>query len=385
MRPSRRHLRLQLDELGAGLHEALDRAAAADDARRRLERALDHVSEGVVICDGQGVVVSCNAHAAPFVEPRHADVLAERAVGQLLEEALAGAGQTRIIELYGPPRRVLTVSSASLADHSGTTGAVAVVHDVTEQRRLEAVRRDFVANVSHELKTPVAALTLLAETLAAEDEPRVVQRLAGRILAESQRVSRIIADLLDLSRIESEESPVHEAVVVDTFVAEAMERVRPTAKQRSIALIDIGRDGPPGAITIRGDRLQLVSAVANLLENAVNYSEAGSAVEVRVRARESWCDIVVCDHGIGIPSRDLERIFERFYRVDPARARATGGTGLGLAIVRHTALAHRGEVFVESREGEGSTFTLHLPWAGEASPEGEPPGLIPDQPAQDAS
>ncbi|MHB8669837.1 MAG: sensor histidine kinase [Acidimicrobiales bacterium] len=370
--------------MGTQLHQAVDRAVTAEDARRRLERALDHVSEGVVICDGHGVMVSCNAHAAPFVEPRHAEVLAERAVGQLLEEALAGGGQTRTIELYGPPRRVLAVSSASLADHTGTTGAVAVVHDVTEQRRLEAVRRDFVANVSHELKTPVAALTLLAETLAQEDEPRVVQRLTDRILAESQRVSRIIADLLDLSRIESEESPIREAVAVDTVVAEATERVRPTAEQRSIALIDTARDGPPGAITIRGDRLQLVSAVANLLENAVNYSEAGSAVEVRVQAQESWCDIVVCDHGIGIPSRDLERIFERFYRVDPARARATGGTGLGLAIVRHTALAHRGEILVESREGVGSTFTLHLPWEGEASPEGEPPMPTRDPRASDS-
>lgn len=367
MKGGRRRLAREIVELEAALRAAIERAEETERARRRLEGALDHVSEGVVICDADGVMVSCNTRAAPFVEPRHADVLAERAVGQLLEEALMGAGQTRTIELYGPPRRVLTVSSASLEDHAGTTGAVAVVHDVTEQRRLEAVRRDFVANVSHELKTPVAALTLLAETLAQEDEPSVVQRLADRILAEGQRVSRIIADLLDLSRIESEESQVREPVVVASMVAEAMERVRPAAQQRSIELIDVGAGHRTGAVTVRGDRLQLVSAVANLLENAVNYSDAHSSVEVQIRADPPWCDILVRDHGIGIPSRDLERIFERFYRVDPARARATGGTGLGLAIVRHVALAHRGEVFVESREGEGSTFTLHLPWEGEGA------------------
>jgi two-component system sensor histidine kinase SenX3 len=175
---------------------------------------------------------------------------------------------------------------------------------------------------------------------------------------ESQRVARIIDDLLDLSRIESEEAPLREPVPVHLVVAQAVERVRTAADQRGI-----GIDAPeaPQRVSLLGDRRQLVSALYNLLENAVKYSDVESTVEVRARTDGRWVELTVRDHGIGIPGRDLERIFERFYRVDQGRGRDTGGTGLGLAIVRHVAANHRGEVQVESREGEGSTFTLRLP------------------------
>jgi two-component system sensor histidine kinase SenX3 len=204
----------------------------------------------------------------------------------------------------------------------------------------------------------VGALGLLAETLGAEDDPDVVRRLAARMQLESQRVARIIDDLLDLSRIESEEAPLREPVPVHLVLAQAVERIRPAADHRGIG-IDAAE--PPPRLTVLGDRRQLVSALYNLLENAVKYSDEGSDVQVRARTDGVSVELSVRDRGIGIPGRDLERIFERFYRVDHSRGRDTGGTGLGLAIVRHVAANHRGEVLVESHEGEGSTFTLRLP------------------------
>jgi two-component system sensor histidine kinase SenX3 len=233
-----------------------------------------------------------------------------------------------------------------------------VIDDVTDRRRLEAVRRDFVANISHELKTPVGALGLLAETLLSEDDPAVARRLAERLLDEAFRVGRTIDDLLALSQIEADEVGLRDEVPVHLFIAEAVERVRPAAEQHDIS---IQVEEPAARLVVLGDRRQLVSATYNLLDNAVKYSDPGSTVEVRARTDGQWIELSVEDHGIGIPRRDLERVFERFYRVDRARSRETGGTGLGLAIVRHVASNHSGEVRVESREGEGSTFTLRLP------------------------
>jgi two-component system sensor histidine kinase SenX3 len=324
----------------------------------RLERVLGSVSQGVVVCDEQGEIVYCNEHAVPFVGARHSDFLAERAVLELLQGAVDGKTQSRTVDLYGPPRRTLNVVAIPLDDGWRSIGGAVVIEDVSERRRVDAMRRDFVANISHELKTPVGALGLLAETLGGEGDPDVVRRLAARMQLESQRVARIIDDLLDLSRIESEEAPLREPVPVHLVVAQAVERVRAAADQRGI-----GIDAPeaPQRVSLLGDRRQLVSALYNLLENAVKYSDAESTVEVRARTDGRWVELTVQDHGIGIPGRDLERIFERFYRVDQSRGRDTGGTGLGLAIVRHVAANHRGEVQVESREGEGSTFTLRLP------------------------
>ena len=233
-----------------------------------------------------------------------------------------------------------------------------VVEDTSERRRLENVRRDFVANISHELKTPVGALALLAETMLDEDDPDVTRRLAERLAAEAFRVGNTIDDLLELSRLEVATGLAADTVSVAQFVADAVERVRGAAEQRGI---EIEVEEAPVRLTVVGDRRQLVSAVTNLVDNAVKYSEPGSAVAVRARTDGVWVDVTVRDHGMGIPRRDLERIFERFYRVDRARSRETGGTGLGLAIVRHVASNHRGEVRVESREGVGSMFTLRLP------------------------
>jgi two-component system sensor histidine kinase SenX3 len=254
-----------------------------------------------------------------------------------------------------------------------------MIEDVSERRRLEEIRRDFIANVSHELKTPMGALGLLAETLLAEQDQAVASRLAERIHLEAFRVSRIIDDLLDLSRLESEGTPTRELVPVVLVMAEAIERIRASGDQHGI---EFGFEEPDPGIIVFGDRRQLVSALSALLENAVVYSSDGDIVTVSSTLGEdklSAADeegpapeepqavvvrtvrVAVADKGVGIPAKDLDRIFERFYRVDPGRARQTGGTGLGLSIARHIAQNHGGRVEVESREGEGSTFTLVLP------------------------
>ena len=324
----------------------------------RLRRALDSLPQGVIVCDDNGEVVFRNTRAVGLMGGRHGDALAAQAVIDLLADAWQQGTAERTLDLYGPPRRTLAVRTQLIDDGRRTLGVIAVIDDISERRRLEEVRRDFVANVSHELKTPMGALGLLAETLVAETDPSVAQRLASRIHTEAFRVSRIIDDLLDLSRIEAEEAPPREPTLVNLVIAEAVERVRAAADQRDVK-IEMEEPDPP--VAVLGDRRQLVSALYNLLENAVKFSYDGGSVRVAGRRSDSEIVLEIEDHGVGIPARDLERIFERFYRVDQGRSRMTGGTGLGLSIVRHVAANHQGRVEVDSREGEGSTFRLVLP------------------------
>ena len=351
----------------ATLREA-ERTAA--DARRRvdaleaecrlLKGAIEALPLGVAVCDRSGGLVFQNRRAAALGDGAPSDVLVSSALGRVLGDVRSKGAQTRTLDLHGPPPRAVVVT-AEPVDDGAVAGAVAVVEDVTARRRLEAVRRDFVANVSHELRTPIGALTVLAETLVEESDPRASRRLADRILAETERMARTVESFLDLSRIEAEGSQSQDSVSVGTVVAAAAARVAPAAARHQVR-IDVA-DVPDG-LTVPGNETQLVSAVANLLDNAVKYSDAGSTAEVEVRTDGASTDIVVRDHGVGIPTRDLSRIFERFYRVDRARSRETGGTGLGLAIVRHVATNHGGTVTVESREGEGSTLVLRIPASG---------------------
>ena len=260
----------------------------------------------------------------------------------------------------------LAVRAATLGAAVGGGGLVLLlIEDQTESRRVEEVRRDFVANTSHELKTPVGALALLAETVEdAADDPEAVRRFAGRMRQEAARLTNLVQDMITLSRIQAAE-PVPDPVPVklDDVVAEALDLCRMRASARGIELAATGGHG----LSVLGDEDLLITALRNLLENAVAYSPDKTRVEVSVRsAPGDAVEISVADQGIGIPERDLERIFERFYRVDPARSRATGGTGLGLAIVKHVTAAHGGKVTVVSTEGAGSTFTLRLPLRSDA-------------------
>ncbi|HTT59931.1 MAG TPA: ATP-binding protein, partial [Acidimicrobiales bacterium] len=334
----------------------------------RLRRSLDTLPLGLVLCDETGGVIFRNVQAEQLMASRYGDAIAAQAVTDVLAEGWSSGVAERTIDIYGPPRRTLTIRATVIDDGRRSLGVLAVIEDVSERRRLEDVRRDFIANVSHELKTPMGALGLLAETLQFETDPAVAQRLAERINNEAFRVNRIIEDLLDLSRIEGEGSPSREPVSVSLIVAEAVERIRTAAEQHGVKIIF---DEPETNHVVFGDRRQLISALHALLENAVVYSPSDGTVEIAVRRVEAndegpetqaaGVQIEIRDYGVGIPAKDLERIFERFYRVDPGRARETGGTGLGLSIVRHVAQNHGGAVLVDSREGEGSTFTLELP------------------------
>jgi two-component system sensor histidine kinase SenX3 len=281
-------------------------------------------------------------------------VLVDEAIERHLRQAGSGTRTEEIIELYGPPKRVVFVTAAPIA--SG--GAYAFIEDISERRRIDAVRTDFVANISHELKTPVGALAVLAETLADEDDPATIRRIADRMLEEAHRAARTIDDLMELSRIELGGEHVRGGVDTADVIRAAVERVAEIAHRRKITIDWLD---PDQSVTVTGDQRQLVSAVGNLVENAVKYSEIGGLVQIRSRVVGPWIEFMVIDQGPGIPSRDLDRIFERFYRVDKARGRDTGGTGLGLSIVRHVATNHGGDVQVSSREGEGSTFVLRIP------------------------
>jgi two-component system, OmpR family, sensor histidine kinase SenX3 len=335
--------------------ELADQRALSEEIRG----ALDALALGVVVAGPGGELLLRNRSAASFLQVHHADVLVDEAVHSLLGAAVNGRTSSRTLELYGPPRRSVVISADPVRAADGTVrAAVATIEDVTERLRLEAVRTDFVANISHELKTPVGALALLAEALQGEDDPELVDRLSQKMVFEAHRVARIIEDLLELSRIELSGQDQPAATSVALLVGQAVDRVRSLMQLREVRVVV---DEPSTRSSVLGDRRQVVSAIANLLENAVKYSEPGSLVEVHSRNDGQWVEIDVVDHGMGIPSRDLDRIFERFYRVDRARSRETGGTGLGLAIVRHVATNHGGSVRVRSREGAGSTFTLRLP------------------------
>jgi two-component system sensor histidine kinase SenX3 len=331
-----------------------ERLTRAREDIHRLTAALDEVPQGVVMVGSDGREVLRNIAAGAFVGARHGDALVGQAVREELAAARGGAPRRRDLDLFGPPRRQLAIATSSLDGG----GAVAVIDDVSERRRLDAMRRDFVSNISHELKTPVGALGVLAETIVDSDDPETVRRLAERMTGEAHRVGMIIDDLLSLSRIEAEETPPTERVRVVDVIEEALQRVHGVCDGCGIT---IDTDGVDRSHVVTGDARQLVSAVANLLENACKYSDRGGDVVVTSSTEGGWTELAVADHGIGIPSSDVDRVFERFYRVDRARSRETGGTGLGLAIVRHVATNHRGQVRVHSVEGQGSTFTLRLP------------------------
>ena len=238
--------------------------------------------------------------------------------------------------------------------------AVVYLDDQSEQARMEASRRDFVANVSHELKTPVGAMGVLAEALLeSTDEPETVRRFGGKIYAESQRLAGMVGELIELSRLQgAERLPDLVAVDVDTVVQEAISRHKVAADKADIT---IDTDAPIG-LQVLGDQPLLVTAIANLISNAIAYSPNCSTVSVSRRRRGDTVQIAVTDRGIGIPLPDQQRVFERFFRTDKARSRATGGTGLGLAIVKHVAANHNGCIQLWSRPGTGSTFTLSIPW-----------------------
>ena len=326
-----------------------------------LVRVLAVLRSAVVVLDDDGVVLRASAPAYAFGIVRDGRI-APHAVLELIDDARRNSViRDEELELpRGPVGRgtiMVQVRVAQIGPHR----MLVLVEDRTEARRVEAIRRDFVVNVSHELKTPVGALSLLAETVeAAADDPEAVRRFAGRMQRESARLSALVQEIIELSRLQVAGGLGAMTLVdVDRVVAEAVDRARTTAVAKQIT-IDAG--GTRGE-TVYGGHALLVTAVRHLLDNAVAYSGAGTHIGVGVRRAGDLVEIAIVDQGIGIARTDQERVFERFYRVDPARSRDTGGTGLGLSIVKHVVADHGGDVVVWSQPGRGSTFTLRIPAA----------------------
>ena len=359
--------------IGVGLGAGLSPRIVERKQRRAVEQSGITVSEmlahivalspvGIVVVDTYRDVVYTNDRARELGLVRDR-LLDDRA--WLAAQRTLATGEDVEVDLsprrrHTPGRSGLSVRGhVRLLTEDDRRFAVVYVDDQSEHARMEATRRDFVANVSHELKTPVGAMGVLAEALlASADDPATVHRFAEKMVAESNRLANMVGELIELSRLQgAERLPDLEAVDVDTVVAEALSRYKVAADTADIA---ITTDEPTG-YKVLGDQPLLVTAMANLVSNAIAYSPKGSPVSISRRRRGDNIEIAVTDRGIGIAAADQERVFERFFRVDKARSRATGGTGLGLAIVKHVAANHNGTIRLWSQPGTGSTFTLSIP------------------------
>ncbi|WP_444663211.1 sensor histidine kinase [Cellulomonas sp. CW35] len=323
-----------------------------------LVRTLAVLRSAAVVLDASDEVVraSAPAYALGLVRNgRIAPPAIRDLVAQVRRDGVIRDEELEVDRPVGRGTSLVQVRVAQVSDRH----LVVLAEDLTQARRLEAVRRDFVVNVSHELKTPVGALSLLAETVQdAADDPEAVRRFAGRMQSEAQRLSSLVHEIIELSRLQVAGAlgPLS-TVDLDAVVAEAVDRARTAATAKSVRLEVGGATG----VHLFGNHDLLVTAVRNLVDNAVAYSGEASHVGIGVREVGDLVEIAVVDQGIGIPAADQERVFERFYRVDAARSRETGGTGLGLSIVKHVAADHGGDVTVWSQPGRGSTFTIRLP------------------------
>ena len=333
--------------------ESLVTAKAPEDQLERFMDALDLLPIGIVIVDLKLNRRVRNNAAAAMTGVRYVDILVDQAVDAMIDEIKIAKSGNRILEAVAGTTRYFKISGQAMDDQRG----IVTVEDITEKSRINTVQTDFVANLSHELKTPIGAVAALADSLSGETETEVVWRLAERIVTESHRMSRIVDDLLDLSRVEFGGTEEWTDIDLATVLVEVVSTNQYAAKRQGLGLSLTGS----AELLVRGDRSQLISVFSNLVDNAIKYSEIGGIVNVSSTIKGEEIMVSVTDHGIGIAERDQKRIFERFYRVDKARSRATGGTGLGLSIVRHIVLEHGGAIDIRSEEGVGSTFTVRLP------------------------
>ncbi len=333
-------------------------AAALPSVSSGVATVLSVLRSSALVVGGSDEVLKASAPAIAMGLVRDRRI-AVRDLEELVQQVRRD-GQIRETEIVmqrapGVPPRHVTARVAPLSSQQ----VLALVEDRTRERRVESIRRDFVANVSHELKTPVGAIRLLSDAVIdASDDPEAVQRFAARMHTESERLARLVQQIIELSRLQGDD-PLDEpvAVPVDDIISRVIDENLTDAGAKSISIVQNGERG----LTLLGNREQVAVAVGNLVANAVAYSPEGSAVVVSAKPGDTTVDLSVTDQGIGIPASEIDRIFERFYRVDPARHRSTGGTGLGLSIVKHVAASHGGDVRVWSVEGQGSTFTLTLP------------------------
>jgi two-component system sensor histidine kinase SenX3 len=337
------------------VHDAqLERKGDADPLARAI---LAETRSGYAILDGRQHVLLANARAVELGVVRAG--FADARIVEAAERALI-SGEPVDVDLTEKPGRGTPRQVHAEVRQIGDDTVLVIGADESAAVRTEAVRRDFVANISHELKTPIGAISLLAEAvLDSADDPDTVRHFTSKIAKESTRLGTLVSELISLSQLQGggDHTLEHAVVGLDGVIEEVISR---TATIAEAAGITIGVGGTPG-IVVRGDRTLLITALTNLVDNAVHYSPAGTPVTINRVVRDDTVEIAVTDRGTGIPVAQQERVFERFFRADPARSRQTGGTGLGLAIVKHVAANHGGEVTLWSRVGTGSTFTIRLP------------------------
>jgi two-component system, OmpR family, phosphate regulon sensor histidine kinase PhoR len=364
-----------LEMLGASLNQTaarMDRAIRTLTEERNLSSAiLGSMVEGVAVVNGAERLVFANQGFADILEldvpPKSGSALVEivrqTEMIEAVRQVLAGEPRVEAEIVTGTLRQHFFAATVAAVRAGETSGAVVVLHDITELRKLERVRRDFVANVSHEFKTPLTAIQGFAETLlsGALDDKANRKRFVEIIREHARRLARLTDDLLKLSRIEAGRLELEfRPIRVEALVNGCLETTRLKAESRGLKIhVDLQQNSPP----VRGDGAQLGEVLQNLLDNAVQYTPSGGQIDVKARANSHEVVFTVIDSGIGIPESDLERIFERFYRVDAARSREAGGTGLGLAIARHIVDAHSGRIWVESAVGQGSRFHFSIPIA----------------------
>jgi len=351
------------NRMAAKLKEAMALVTAERD---RMAIVLESMSDAIFVVDGEGRVTMTNKAAGKVLQvPRDAatgrhfiEVVRDHEIDALLQQCLkTRAQQTGVVELRSK-RQLLGVIATPFQED---TGCLLLIQDLTELRKLETVRRDFIANLSHELRTPIASLKALGETLheGAIDQPSVARDFVGKMNVEVDRLAQMVQEMGDLSRIESGEAPLQKAAVnVAGVAARAAERLKSQADRAGLQMkLDIA----PGLPSVSADEARMEQVLVNLIHNAIKFTPPGGRINISARAEGDKLLVSVSDTGVGIPEDDLPRVFERFYKAD--KARAGGGTGLGLAIAKHVVEAHGGRIWVESVEGRGATFSFTLPLA----------------------
>ena len=352
--------------LAKAIDEIEEQRITADAFRQQLIAALDSLNYGIAIYGQDDQLIHTNPYASSFLSGVHSGALIADAIDELfqtrdgqevIDQELDVFDNSQSSSVTHSRKKTFYIILRELSIEGNQIGSVVTIEDISEQERLESVRRDFISNISHELKTPIGAIALLTETLLGEPDTDLVQKFAPNILQETERLSETIDDLLSLSRIEHGSTDSFNQIDILKCAEQAIDRVNIFAKQNEVTVLT---SFPPAPVHLFGDELQLTSAFYNILENSVKYKRINQGnVHLTVQQLDDFIEVEISDNGIGIPTKDLDRIFERFYCVD--RSHSGSGVGLGLAIVRHVIVNHEGVIRIESTEGVGTTFFIQFP------------------------
>ena len=357
---------IALGGLAKAIDEIEEQRIKADAFRQQLIAALDSLNYGIAIYGQDDQLIHTNPYASSLLSGVHSGALIADAIDELfqtrdgqevIDQELDVFDNSHPSSVTHSRKKTFYIILRELSIEGNQIGSVVTIEDISEQERLESVRRDFISNISHELKTPIGAIALLTETLLGEPDTDLVQKFAPNILQETERLSETIDDLLSLSRIEHGSTDSFNQIDILKCAEQAIDRVNIFAKQNEVTVLT---SFPPAPVHLFGDELQLTSAFYNILENSVKYKRINQGnVHLTVQQFDDFIEVEISDNGIGIPTKDLDRIFERFYCVD--RSHSGSGVGLGLAIVRHVIVNHEGVIRIESTEGVGTTFFIQFP------------------------